>query len=212
MPKETDGRLDASAFHRNKDAILDVLRKNIKALRPRILEIASGTGQHAAYFAGAWPQLTWWPSDIDPQNITSIDAWASHAGLDNIKPAQIIDVTSPAWLSGEPFDSWAQTFDAIFVANMIHIAPWQAALGLIEGAAKRLAEGGVLLIYGPFTINDAHTAPSNQAFDDSLRARNPDWGIRDISAIQQTAQRHGLELAGITQMPANNMTLILRQG
>ncbi len=205
------GRLDASAFHRNKDAILDVLKKNIKALRPRILEIASGTGQHATYFAGQWPQSTWWPSDIDPHNIASINAWRTHAGLENVKPAQVIDVTSKAWLDGEPFDSWTSLFDAIFVANMAHITPWPATTGLIEGAAGRLVENGILLIYGPFTINEAHTAPSNQAFDEDLKARNPDWGVRDVSAIQQTAQRHGLDLTGITQMPANNLTLILRR-
>ncbi|MGI9464484.1 MAG: DUF938 domain-containing protein [Aestuariivirgaceae bacterium] len=204
-------RRDASAFHRNKDATLDVLKKNIKTLRPRILEIASGSGQHASFIAGAWPEVTWSPSDIDPHNIASIDAWTAHSTLDNVKPAQVIDVTSPDWLNSETFDSWAQTYDAIFCANMIHIAPWEAATGLIEGAAKRLTEGGLLLLYGPFTVNDAHTAPSNQTFDDSLRDRNPDWGIRDISAIQQTAQAHGLELSGITQMPANNMTLILRR-
>ena len=211
MTTNTGDRRDASAFHRNKDAILDVLRKNITALRPRVLEIASGTGQHATFVAGAWPELTWSPSDIDPHAIASIDAWITHSGLDNIKPAQIIDVTSPEWLNGETFDSWAQTYDAIFCANMIHISPWQSALGLVEGAAKRLTEGGLLMMYGPFTVNDAHTAPSNQAFDDSLRARNPEWGIRDISAVQQAAQPHGLELTGITEMPANNMTLILRR-
>lgn len=211
MPKDTGGRLDASAFHRNKDAILEVLKKNIKALRPRVLEIASGTGQHAVYFAEQWPEVTWWPSDIDPQAIASINAWILHNRPGNIKPPQAIDVTSPAWLDGEAFDSWTQTFDAIFSANMIHISPWQATLGLIEGAAKRLDDGGMLILYGPFTINDTHTAPSNEAFDESLKSRNPDWGIRDVSAIQQVAQRHGLELAGITQMPANNMTLVLRR-
>lgn len=210
MLRDTGGRLDSSAFHRNKDAILDVLKKNIKNLRPRILEIASGTGQHAVYFAEHWPQTTWWPSDLDPRNIASIDAWTHHTGVDNVKPAQIIDVTSPDWLNGEAFDSWAQTFDAIFSANMIHIAPWQAAQGLIKGAAKRLTEDGALFIYGPFTINGAHTAPSNEAFDESLKSRDPSWGIRDISAIQQLAHENGLELTSIIQMPANNQVLILR--
>ena len=211
MPKDTGGRLDASAFHRNKDAILEVLKKNVKRLHAGIRAANNGTGQHAVYFAEQWPEVTWWPSDLDSHAIASINAWILHKGLDNVKPPQAIDVTSPSWLGGEAFDSWTQTFDAIFSANMIHISPWQATLGLIEGAAKRLDDGGMLILYGPFTINDAHTAPSNEAFDESLKSRNPDWGIRDISAVQQTAQRHGFELAGITQMPANNMMLVLRR-
>ena len=128
-----EGRLDAPAFHRNKDAILNVLKAEVGARNPRILEIASGTGQHAAYFAEHWPRVTWWPSDLDPRQIESIDAWVRHAGVENVHPACFIDVASPAWRDGEPFDKWVRTFDAILAANMIHIARWQAATGLGRG-------------------------------------------------------------------------------
>ena len=210
VPPDTSGRLDAPATHRNRDAILEVLRKSIKRSRPRILEIASGSGQHACYFAQNWPAVTWWPSDIEERNIDSIDAWVRHIGVENVKPARVIDVTSAAWRSGEVLDAWAAEFDFIFCANMIHIAPWAAVTGLIEGASKRLVPGGALFLYGPFMINGAHTAPSNQSFDDSLKLRDPEWGIRDLADVQAEAMQHGFNLQHITEMPANNLTLELR--
>ncbi|MGI9464978.1 MAG: DUF938 domain-containing protein [Aestuariivirgaceae bacterium] len=203
-------RLDAPAFHRNKEAILNVLRDQIRTLHANMLEIASGTGQHAAHFAERWPQATWWPSDLDPKHIDSINAWARHTGAANIRTASLVDVTAAAWLSGDTIDRWPAIFDAILAANIIHVAPWQAAEGLIEGAAKRLAPDGALFIYGPFTCSGEHTAPSNQAFDESLRSRDPAWGVRDISQIEQVAGRHGLQVSKIIDMPANNLTLVLR--
>jgi SAM-dependent methyltransferase len=210
VPRDTSGRLDSPSTHRNRDAILQVLKKTIPESRPRILEIASGTGQHAVYFAGKWPVVTWWPSDVEARNIASIDAWRKQAGSENVKPACIIDVSSAAWRSGAMIDTWATEFDAIFCANMIHIAPWAAAAGLLEGAAKRLKPGGAVILYGPFMVNGAHTAPSNQAFDESLKARDATWGIRDLADVQAEGMRRGFNLVHVTEMPANNLTVELR--
>ncbi len=206
-----EARLDAPAFHRNKVAILDVLQTYIRTQYPNVLEIASGTGQHAAYFAERWPQATIWPSDVDPRSIESINAWAQHAAARNIRPASLVDVTAASWLNGEAIDQWPAEFDAILAVNLIHIAPWQAAVGLIEGSAKRLTANGTLFIYGPFSCSGEHTAPSNQAFDENLRCRNSSWGVRDISQVEQVAGRHDLQVSKIIEMPVNNLTLVLRR-
>ncbi len=199
-----DLRLDAPAFHRNKDAIADVIARQLPRPDADVLEIASGTGQHAVHMAALMPEVTWWPSDIDDQSLASIEAWRRHAGCRNVRSARRMDVTSESWL-GEDMPT---RFDLIFCANMIHIAPWRIAEGLIAGAARYLASPGRLLIYGPFKRDGRHTAPSNAAFDDSLRRQNPSWGVRDIAEVTALAEANGLTLIAEEPMPANNLTLV----
>jgi SAM-dependent methyltransferase len=191
----------APATARNRDAILAVLKRVLPA-QGKVLEIASGTGEHVVHFAAALPGLTFLPSDLDEAALGSIAAWIAEAGLNNVQPPLRLDARE---------DAWPDTVDAIFTANMIHIAPWEAALGLFRGAGRSLRSGGVLVIYGPFRIAGAHTAPSNQAFDEELRARDPRWGVRDLEALQAVAAEHGLALEERVPMPANNQTLIFRR-
>ena len=193
----------APATERNRDPILAVL---VRVLPPRatVLEIASGTGQHAVFFAAALPALHWQPSDRDDELLASIAAWTRVERRENVAPPLRLDVTGSTWPVSEPFD-------AMFCANLIHIAPWAACEGLMHGAGKHLVPGGVLVLYGPFKIDGAHTAPSNAAFDADLRLRDPAWGVRDLEAVAATAARHGLDLEERIAMPANNQTLVFRK-
>ena len=186
---------------RNKGPILEVLREVLPA-RGTLLEIASGSGQHAAFFAAQLPNLTIQPSDIDPELRASILAYQAEAGP-NLRPPIALDVTAADWGVG--------TVDAILCANLIHIAPWAAAEGLIAGAARHLAPSGVLVLYGPYRIGGTHTAESNAAFDQSLRARDPRWGVRDLEAVVALAEGAGLGLRKRVAMPANNQTLVFER-
>ena len=206
-----DPRLFFDATSRNSEPILNVLRPLFRSEPCNVLEIASGSGQHAIYMTSMCPNLTLWPSDLDPDHIASIDAWRVETASKAIQPAQILDVTDDRWCSGEDIQNWPREFDAIINANMIHIAPWDAAVGLLEGASHRLTRGGLLYFYGPFKQNGSHTAPSNQAFDENLRSRNPDWGIRDVGAVEDCANQYHLALDQIIEMPANNLSLIFRK-
>lgn len=195
--------LFSPAAARNAAFIAEVLQR---VLPPSglVLEIASGSGEHAVHFARALPALVWQPSDPDEAARRSIVAHTRAAGLANIRQPLAIDATRQPW----PVSRVA----AIVAINMIHIAPWDATIGLMAGAEETLAEGGVLYLYGPFREDDAHTAPSNAAFDDSLRARNASWGIRDVEAVVAAARGHDLHLDEHVVMPANNLSLILRRG
>jgi len=193
--------LHAPATERNRAPILDALRQ-ILPPAPRVLEIASGTGQHAAWFAAQWPALRWLPSDPDPGALASIAAWRQPVA-DQVAPPIPLDVTRDAWPD--------LAIDAIFCANMIHIAPWEATPGLLDGAAALLPAGSPLVLYGPFRRDGAHTAPSNAAFDASLRARDPRWGVRDLEAVQREAVARGLVPDRILPMPANNLLVVLRR-
>lgn len=197
-----DQRRHAPAAERNKQPILDVMRRVLPA-SGTVLEVASGTGQHVAHFASALPALTWQPSDRTDQEFASIVAWCASTGASNARPPLVLDVTREPWPLA--------TVDAIFCANMIHIAPWQACLGLLRGAGRHLAPGAPLVLYGPFRIGAEHTAPSNAAFDADLRARDPAWGVRDLDEVARVAASHGLELEERVAMPANNLTVILRR-
>jgi SAM-dependent methyltransferase len=203
-------RLDFAATGRNGDAILEVLRPLFGAAPIDVLEIASGSGQHAVHMTSALPNVTWWPTDLDADHLLSIDAWRQEAGGDAIRPATRLDVTDDTWRRGDRPSGWPRAFDALVNMNMIHIAPWAAAEGLIEGAARALSEGGLLYFYGPFMRDGEHTADSNAAFDESLRSRNPDWGVRDIAEVEAAANRYGFKLERMVDMPANNLSLVLR--
>lgn len=197
----TDSRLQSPAVARNRQPILEVLREVLPA-RARVLEVASGSGEHAVHFAGAAPGWIWQPSDPHPRALASIAAWSEVARLDNLLKPLRFDVT------GE----WpAERFDAVVAINLLHISPWTASEALMAGATGCLAPGGVVVLYGPFRREGCHTAASNAAFDADLRRRDPQWGIRDLAEVEEEAQRYGLLLARVLPMPANNLILILRR-
>ncbi len=206
QPAEPDGRLHGPAFQRNHAAIWAALAPFLLQQKGDVLEIGSGTGQHIAEFARRAPDLTWWPSDIYPSHLASIEAWRRHAGLANLRAPQRIDLTDPAW-------SWTAERQAggvlvgMLCINVLHIAPWHVAQNLIAGAGRLLRADGRLFIYGPFMRDGQHTAPSNAAFDASLRAENPAWGVRDLADLNALAQEAGLTAAEIVPMPANNLVL-----
>ncbi len=195
----------ASAVSRNTGPIIGVLREVLPAAG-HALEIAGGTGQHAVAFARAFPGIEWQASDSDAAARASIAAWVSAEGLENIAPPLAIDTTHAGWEAGV-----TPRPDAILCINMIHIAPWAACEGLLRGAGRLLAPGGVLYLYGPYKRDGRHTAPSNEAFDSYLRARNPEWGVRDLAAVADRAGENELALERTVDMPANNLSVIFRR-
>lgn len=197
-----DPRLVFPATARNRDPIASVLDR-VLPQQGLVLELASGSGEHAVYFASRYPTLQWQPTDLDPAHLASIEAWAREAQLPNLLPPIRLDATSHPW----PVDQAA----AVGAINLIHIAPWETCVGLLEGAAAVLPSGGSLFLYGPYRVAGVHTAPSNESFDASLRARNPLWGVRDLEAVDTEAGTHGLRLVETVQMPANNLSLVFRR-
>jgi len=198
------GKRHAPAAARNRDAIAQVLALQLPATG-LVLEIASGSGEHAAYFAQCFPALRWLPSDPDPAALASTAAWVDEAAVPNLAPPLRIDAAAPeAWPLGEA--------DAVLCINMVHISPWAATLGLLRGAALLLPEGGLLYLYGPYFREGVETAPSNLAFDASLRARDPAWGLRWVHDVEVAALGEGLLLDRTVEMPANNLSLIFRRG
>jgi SAM-dependent methyltransferase len=194
--------LVAPAVARNRDAILAVL-KRVLPETGLLLEIASGSGEHAVYFAGALPRLTWQPSDPDAAARASIAAHARAAGLPNLLPVIEIDASAPPWPMARA--------DALLAINMIHIAPWAATLGLMQGAGAILTPGAPLALYGPYLEANTPTAPTNLAFDADLKRRDPAWGLRDRAAVVAAAEANGLHLAERVAMPANNLILVFRR-
>ena len=188
------------AAERNKQPIADVLAR-VLPNAGLVLEIASGTGQHAEHFARALPQLTWQPSEADAEMLPALAARVQRAALPNLRAPLPFDVHDTA----PPLEGVA----AVVCANMIHIAPWSACTALLGHAEQLLAPGAPLVLYGPFKRGGSHTAPSNAAFDADLRRRNPEWGVRDLDEIVALASRHSLELGEVVAMPANNLTVVL---
>jgi SAM-dependent methyltransferase len=195
----------SAAAERNKQPILEVLLRVLPATG-QALEIASGTGQHAAWFATAMPGWTWQPTDADASALPAIATCVAEAGVTNVRAPLRLDAMAPQWpADAAVFDG---AFDAIYCANMLHISPWATCAALMRGAARHLAPGGVLVTYGPYLEEDVPTSPGNLAFDQSLRARNPAWGIRYLRDVQAEAQRAGLALRERHAMPANNLLLV----
>ena len=190
------------AAERNKSVVLDVLRQLLPA-QALVLEIASGTGQHAAHCAGAEAGWRWQPSDADAQALAGIDLRC--AGLPNVRPAMLLDVLAPA---GPPTPA---AFDAVCCANMLHISPWATCAGLMHGAARQLRSGGALVLYGPFLVDGETTAAGNLAFDADLRQRHPAWGLRRLAAVVNEAQQAGLDFERRFDVPANNLMLVFRR-
>jgi SAM-dependent methyltransferase len=193
----------AAAAERNKEPIGAVLREVLPE-SGTVLEIGSGTGQHAAYFAGALPGLIWLPSDRDPEAVASIAAYRAEAGLDNLAEPLVLDATAEAW----PLER----ADAVVCINMIHIAAWSACLGVLRGSARLLELGAPLVFYGPFRIDGDFTAPSNAAFDQRLRGENPEWGVRELREIEHAAGAFGLVLDRVVARPANNHVVVFTPG
>jgi hypothetical protein len=208
QPVEPDGRLDAAAFHRNHQPIWTVLQKFLAGKSGDVVEAGSGTGQHVVYFARHAPDIIWWPSDLNAQHLKSIAAWQAYTGLANVRPPLRIDLSDPLWCPEMHDGSGPGKLLAVFCANVIHIAPWRVAEGLFAGAARYLRADGRLFLYGPFKRDGKHTALSNAVFDTSLRARDAEWGVRDIADVQKLAAGVGLVLKEIAEMPANNLILV----
>ena len=192
----------ASAAERNKGPILEVLRRVLPE-EGLILEIASGTGQHVLHFAAALPELTWQPSDADPEMRKLISANVGAVNLSNINTVLELDVLKTPWPVSEA--------DALLCINMIHISPWAATVALFDGARDTLSAEDVLFLYGPYRRDDRHTAPSNESFDASLRSRDPQWGVRDLEEVERTAELAGYILEEVVAMPANNFSVIFRK-
>ncbi len=199
------GRRHAPATERNRAPILDVLRQVLPSPGV-ILEAASGSGQHGARFAPEFPDHFWAPSDIDPGALAAIDAWRGAGEAGNILPARVLDSAAPHW----PVDDIADKLVAIFNANMIHIAPWTAAEGLLAAAGRLLPAHGILFLYGPFLRNGQAVSENDRQFDQSLRARNSSWGLRDLDQVIESAAANGLALDRQFDMPAGNLSLIFR--
>lgn len=196
-----DAKQQAPATQRNREPIREVLARELPP-RGTVLEIASGSGEHAIYFARAFADLTWQPSDVGERALASIAAWSAEAQLANLRPPVALDVTAASWPVAHA--------DAIVCINMVHISPWEATLGLFAGAARLLPAGALLYLYGPYRFSGEFTAPSNAEFDRALRARDPRWGVRDIDEVTAAAARHGFALRATIAMPANNHSLVFR--
>ena len=200
-PAAADARRSAPAVSRNRKPLAEVLADWLPSAGT-VLEVASGTGEHAVWFAERFPNLTWQPSDTHPDAQASIDAWRKASGLSNIAEPLTIDASSRDW----PIER----ANAVLNINMAHISPWAASIGLIAGAARVLPGGGPLILYGPWLKDDIETAASNVAFDADLKARDPQWGLRRVEDFAAAASVQGFELAEWRQMPANNLMLLFR--
>jgi Protein of unknown function (DUF938) len=197
-----DAALTSPSVARNRDPILAILQRVLPA-KGIVLEIASGTGEHALYFASALPHLTWQPTDQDGQALNSIAAHRAASGLSNLFAPLWLDATAPDWP--------VERADAVVVINMVHISPWRATQGLMAGAGRVLPSGGILYLYGAYKEDGVHTASSNEAFDQDLRRRNPEWGVRDLAEVAELARAQRLDLVERIPMPANNLSLVFRR-
>jgi Protein of unknown function (DUF938) len=198
----SDARQHAPATLRNRDFILDVLR-DVLPMTGVVLEVASGSGEHIVHFARNLPALVFQPSDPDPDARLSVAAWAKATRVTNVRTPIDLDASHSVW----PIAS----ADGIICINMVHISPWEATLGLIRGAAAILLPASPFYLYGPYIREGLVTAPSNQAFDWSLRDRNPNWGLRDLEAVAALARSVGFSAPVITEMPANNLSVVFRR-
>jgi len=205
-PENDDPRLDYPSAGRNREAILDVLAR-VLPTTGTVLEIASGSGQHISYFSRNLPGLRWQPSDPDVDVFPSIQAWARHEGVEErVNPPLNIDASTDIWPIGRVGE-----VNAILSINMIHIAPWEACLGLLKNAGRVLKADGLLFLYGPYRVGGQHTVPSNAEFDRSLQGRNPAWGVRNLDDVAATALGEGFQLAETVRMPSNNLSVIFKR-
>jgi len=218
MNTPDDARQYAPATERNREPILEVL-KRVLPPSGTVLEVASGTGEHAAFFAPRLSPRKWLPSDPNPQLRASIAAWRTYNPASNLYPPLDLDVRAPVWsIETGVSPEWLNRYNfntsplvAIVNINMIHISPWSASLGLMAGAGRLLPPGGILYLYGPFKQGGEHTSPSNAAFDQALRAKDPDWGVRDLDEVVAAASTQHLKILDTYQMPANNLSVVFQR-
>lgn len=210
LQPEDDLRQYAPATQRNREPILAVLQR---VLPPRgtVLEIASGTGEHAVFFAPHLEQLFWQPSDPNPLARDSIAAWRGFCSASNLGEPLALNVQRSPWPVETEAGGLSQAITAIVCINMIHIAPWESCLGLLAGAERILPAGGVLYLYGPYKRSGQHTASSNASFDLMLRTENPTWGVRDLEEVVAVALSHQLQLQEVIEMPANNLSVVFHR-
>jgi SAM-dependent methyltransferase len=206
-----DGRLDAPAFHRNVEPIWSVLGPFLDGRAGHVMEVGGGTGQHVVAYAARTPGIVWWPTDVNIAHLRSIEAWRLFSGLENVRPPMRLDLADPEWRLNCDEVHDAGGFLALFCANVLHIAPWSVSEGLFAGAGRQLRPDGRLFVYGPFMRDGEHTAPSNAAFDASLRRENPQWGVRDIGDLTALAESRSLRLRETAAMPANNFVLVFER-
>lgn len=195
-------KLEAPAAQRNREPIAKVLGKFLPS-QGLVLEVASGTGEHAVHFAARFPALTWQPSDAAPDRLESIRAWVESSALPNLRPPLQLDVSAPSW----PLER----ADALLAINLLQVSPPSCAEALFAGAARTLPPGGLAYIYSPLSLDGQHTSEGNVRFDEDLRARNPSWGVRDAAEVEATARAHGFELLERVPMPAHNTSLVFRK-
>ena len=199
----TDGRLWSPSAERNRRAIGEALSR-VLPQSGLVLEVGSGTGQHAVHFGRLMPDLTWQPSEQDADCLRSISAWASMESLPNMRPPLYLDIADERW----PIEA----ADAVVSINLIHIAPWSATHALLRGASSILPAAGLLCLYGPYREGGKHTSASNRAFDAQLQAVNPGWGVRDLDEVSSEARAVDLEFVRTFEMPANNLIVVFRKG
>ena len=202
-----DNRQFAESSQKNRQVILDVLLQYIKDDGGNVLEIAAGTGEHSVFFALNFPQKLWFPTDISDRAILSIKSWIEFTKIPNIQQPRITNVQNDGWES----DFEGNNISTILCINMIHIAPWEACLGLLKGAGKILKKGGILYFYGAYKQGGEHTSESNAKFDESLRGRNESWGVRNLETVIEEASLHQLSFVQIVQMPSNNLSVIFQK-
>ena len=198
----TGPRCSAPAALRNREPIAEVLAEWLPATG-LVLEVASGTGEHAVFFAERFPALEWQPSDIHPDALASITAWRETAALPNLRPPVVVDASAADWPIGRA--------DAVLSINMLHISPWASAIGLVAGAERLLVSGAPLILYGPWLKDDIETAPSNWDFDADLKRRDPAWGLRRVEEFAAEAESRGFTLRAVRPMPANNLMMLWRK-
>ena len=205
--KPDDGRLYAPATERNREAILAVLER-VLPNPATVLEVASGTGEHASFFAPRLAPRRWWPSEVSAPMIRSISAWQQATHARYLVPPVALAVTKTPWPVEAPGE---RSIEAMVAINLIHIAPWSTCQALMAGAGRVLPDQGILYLYGPFKRSGEHTAPSNESFDTWLKAQNQDWGVRDLEAVETAAREHSLVLQETVEMPANNFSLVFQK-
>ncbi|XP_011435460.2 methyltransferase-like 26 isoform X2 [Magallana gigas] len=206
-----DNMLKFPAAERNKEVVLNVLKDHLPTDKAGLaLEVASGSGTHVALFAQHFPKIIWQPSEIDQQCLQSISAYKEHYGLQNVEEPFTLDVTTPveSWKDG---NLQSASLDAVVNMNMIHISPWDTAVGLFRGCGTLLKSGGLLFLYGPFAVHGTLTPESNVSFDASLRQRDSRWGVRDVDDVEHLAEQNKMSLIKTVDMPANNKTLIFKK-
>ncbi len=206
-----DGRFQSPAFERNHRPIIEALRSRLDLESGHVLELGSGPGQHISVMAKAFPKLTFWPSDPYPAHRESVEKWRAHHGVNNVMDPFALDASESWNLKG---DHAPQSGDiqAVLCINVLHVAPWSVAQGVLKGSAAHLGREGALFLYGPYSVDGQHISEGNASFDAAIRAENDAWGVRDVGEISTEAETHGLVIAERVEMPSNNFILVVKKG